>query len=587
MIENEGIKIKYGNVAPGAKESFVPYSESVAPFVDLSELQQEGISIPNIGNPGELYNVLLDGNAKIFPDDVESENFGLWSNAISDEKGDFSSPIVLRLESVGKFSSPGFTFTFDTENNAFATRVNIKWYEDEKLLSEREYTPDNAFFFCENSVEFFNAVEMEFYSINMPKNRLRIRVIDYGYGVFFYGQNVLSMKIKQEIDPISSSIAINTADFTLDIPGGVSYNFQERQPVSIYFNNSLLATAFVEKSDRKTRTTWSVSCSDYIDIMDGATFVGDVYDGKNAVELIDEILKAAHVPYSIIGDFSEAVVSGHIGYTTCRDALMQVCFAIGAVVDTSNSADVKIYAVDKTVTQTLPLDRIMQGQSFETKSRVTGVSIASHAYIAVNESEELYSAEKNGTGDGILVVFSEPRHGLSISNGEILESGANYALINAQSGCVLMGKKYEHTMTTKIKKNPQILATDPQNIVDVNSSATLISSANVDRVLERCYNYLTQTTSIKMKIVDGVHKEEAETLFYRYGENVYGEFLYGGEVARANTPRYIYDQPTKVGETVVAQTEFLGDMQGMILSQNYNITGGRILVKDSVLSVEG
>ena len=361
-----GLKIKYGNVAPGAKEDFVPSSEQVADFANLEELRQEGVAFRNVQNPCELYSTLLDGSVAVFPNNDREQPLGLWSKDVSSADGSFAAPIVLTLQASANYTSPGFTFTFDADTNTFCTRLGIKWYRGNELVSEGEYEPDNAVFACLKYVEFFDRAEITFYSINMPYNRLRLRVIDYGYGAFFYGSNIRSMKINQEVNQLSSQIAINTADFTLDLQGEFRYEFQQRQPVSIYFNDNLLSTVFVESFKRKNKTTWDVSCQDYIALMEAAVFVGGVYDQAYAAEILTDIFDAANVPCDISADFALETVTGYIPYTNCREALMQVAFAIGALVDTSGSSVVRVFKKDSTEKQVIEKNRIKQGQNFTT-----------------------------------------------------------------------------------------------------------------------------------------------------------------------------------------------------------------------------
>ena len=173
---NSGVSIRYGDVAPEAKENFVP-TASEGEFNTLAQLQQYNLNFPNYANPCELYSVVLDGTATAFPSVPEQANLGLWSEQISNDDGTFTEPIVLELESVGQYSSQGLTLTFDTYNGIYATKVGIKWLRitDEGIttLDEKEFTPDNAFYFCRNFVENYNKVVITFYSLNMPKNRLK------------------------------------------------------------------------------------------------------------------------------------------------------------------------------------------------------------------------------------------------------------------------------------------------------------------------------------------------------------------------------------------------------------------------------
>ena len=577
---NSGIAIRYGDVAPEAKENFKP-SASENQFDTLAQLQQYNLSFPNYANPCELYQTVLDGTAEAFPSVLETANLGVWSEQISNDDGTFTDPIVLELESVGQYSSQGLTFTFDTYNGIYATRLSIKWLRitDEGIttLDEKEFMPDNAFYFCRNQVENYNKVVITFYSLNMPKNRLKLRVIDYGYGTFFYGDELRNVKLIQEIDPISTQISINTADFTLDSKTDMEYSFQTKQPLSVYFNGQLKATTFVKSSKRQARFLWQIQSEDYIGLLDSIPYYGGIYTNAKAVEILADIFTVAKVPYSIDDIFADAVVTGYIPYTTCRDALMHVAFAIQAVVDTSNSEVVKVFALDEDVKQTVPLNRIMQGQNFADEETVTGIDVTVHTYIPLPESKRdyLYKAEDSGTGENILVVFPGPQHNVQISSGEILRLGTNYAVINANAGCQLWGQGYEHKTAVRRKSNPVVLASEIEKIVAIDN-ATLVSVNNIDNVLDKCYNWLVKTNTTNLKIVEGKHVQYGD--YIKYGQKKYGTFQYGEK-----TPNIVtYDEPVNIGENIQAETEYLGVVGGRLIKQSFNLNGN-IIIKEAVL----
>ena len=585
-MNNKGVSIRYGDVAPEAKENFVP-TASESEFDTLAQLQQYNLNFPNYANPCELYSVVLDGTAQAFPSVPEKANLGLWSEQISNDDGTFTEPIVLTLTSEGQYSSQGLTLTFDTYNNTYCNLLNIKWYRNGEIIrdeneepQDKDFYPDNASYFCRNKVENYNKVVITFYSLNMPKNRLKLRVIDYGYGTFFYGDELRGVKLIQEIDPISTQISINTADFTLDSKTDMEYSFQVKQPLSVYFNGELKATTFVKKSTRKAKRLWSIQSEDYIGSLDSIPYYGGIYASKNAVELLTDIFTVAKVPYSIDEVFADAVVTGYIPFTTCRDALMQVAFAIQAVVDTSNVDYVNVYkltADDEFAQEPIPLNRIMQGQNFTDEETVTGVEVTVHTYKEISETVDVYDASESGAGENILVKFSEPLHDLSITYGTILSSGANYAIIHAKSHCCLRGKKYEHKTSTRRMNNPVVSANEIEKVIAIDN-ATLVTVFNINNVLNKCYNWLIKTNTTNLKIVEGKHIQYGEP--YKYGTGLkYGIGLkYGGKHPDIIT----YDEKVNVGENIKAETEYLGVVEGRLIKQSFNLNGN-IIVKEAVL----
>ncbi len=548
-----GVKIQYGDVAPEAKENFIPTASEMA-FDQTDKLMQYNLGFPNYANPCELYQTVLDGTATAFPSSPQNANLGLWSEQISNDDGTFTEPIILTLRSDGQYSSQGLTLTFDSYNNIYANKINIKWYRNDELLSTKDFNPDNYFFFCHNKVENYNKVVISFYSINMPKNRLKLRIIDYGYGTFFSSNELRNVKITRTTDPISSEICISTVDFTLDSDTDIEYSFQNKQPLSVYFNGNLEATTFVRNSKRKSKRMWDVQSEDYIGVLNTVSFPGGIYVDKNAFELLTEIFTVAKVPFFIDECFKDATVTGYIPYTNCRSASMQIAFAIGAVVSTAKSDKVNVLSPKTEVSQVIPLSRIMQGQSFSDEDTVTAVEVLAHSYTPLSNDEiEAYTAENSGIGENIFVTFSEPLHSLSISSGELISYGANYAIITAHNGCVLKGKRYKHTTVSKRKNNPVVLARELERVITVDS-ATLVSANNHDTVLERCYAWLIRTSTVSLKIVEGRHTAE------------------DGKV--------IHDTPVNVGDVITAETEFLGNLTGCITKETFSLNGG-IIIKEA------
>ena len=580
---SNGVEIRYGDIAPEAKENFIP-SASESEFDTLAQLQQYNLSFSNYANPCELYQTVLDGTATAFPSNPDGVNLGLWSEQLSDDEGNFENPIALTLTSQGLYSSQGLTFTFDTYNNIYATRIGIKWIrstdEGITLIDEKVFTPDGAFYFCKNKIDYYNKIVVTFYSINMPNNRLKLRVIDYGFGTTFSGDELRNVKLIQEINPISTEISINTADFTLDSKSDVQYSFQAKQPLSIYFNGELKATTFVKSSKRKSKNIWDIQSEDYIGLLDSTQYYGGMYANANAVDIMTDIFSVAKVPYIIDEIFADITVTGYIPFTTCRNALMQVAFAIQAVVDTSNSAVVRVFALDDEIKQTIPLERIMQGQSFADEETVTGVEVAVHSYKPITETIDVYDATESGTGQNIFVKFSEPLHDLSITNGTITQSGTNYAVVNANDGCLVTGKKYEHTSIMKRKNNPLILASDIEKIVSIDN-ATLVSSNNIDNLIDKCYNWITRNNATILKIVEGKHVTYGGKI--KYGQGKYGTFQYG----EGTDTVVSYDKHVDVGDNIKTETAYLGTIVGRIVKQTFNLNGGTIIKQCEVVNANG
>ncbi len=538
------IRIEYGGVAVGAKQDFLASAPAKESFVDLRDLNKTGAQIKNYGNPCEPYTVPLDGGTIPLPSEHNGDNIGWWSNQTSNNSGTFDPPLVLTLTATDYYTSNGITVVFDTFNNIYPTYMKAEWYRDNELLSETEYYPDKPRYFCANRVESYNKVIFSIQEINMPNTRLRLRDIEYGANMIFTGADLKNAKMLQQISPISLELPINTLD--VDIYGKQANNlaFEEKQPMSVYFNEKLQGTMFVQSAKQSAPNQWRITAEDYLGVLEDTPFSGGIYKYKLAFDIIEEIFTVAKVPYLIDEEMQEYWVSGYIPYTNCRAALMQVLFAIGAVADTSASAVVKIFEIGTESSQSIPLTRIMQGQTVSNDTRITAVELTAHEYI---QTQEIVTAYTGGTENGMFITFSEPLYDLTIINGEILNSGTNFATINASDNCVLQGKRYAHTTITKRKQNPSALATDIEKVVSVKN-ATLISTNNLDKILDLCYNYYSKTRKVAVKIAERTGK----------------------------------DASTSVGNILTVDTPLGSSIKGVIESQSFKLVGG-LLIKDTII----
>lgn len=75
----------------------------------------------------ERYGWPLDGSCSVMPSSgIET---GFWSSAVSDEAGDFSSPLVFRYDLPSDTDTFGWTFHFDAPGGVWASRVRAVCYD--------------------------------------------------------------------------------------------------------------------------------------------------------------------------------------------------------------------------------------------------------------------------------------------------------------------------------------------------------------------------------------------------------------------------------------------------------------------------
>lgn len=545
-VSQEGLKIVYDDVAPYAKENSNPHIASVGlyphtglhPGVGLKprstaleqefpELRRDDLTYPGYAlcYPGFS---LMNGQYVNVPD--EPEPYGYISTEFSDGAGLFSPGYypVLTITFNQKYTSVGILLTFNMLSGDYATDLNIKWYQEDNLLSNMDFIPDNVRYFCNNYVQQYDKIVITYKKTSKPYRPVFLTRIDYGIYRDFLDSELMETDCLQEINAISENISVNTLSFTIRAATNIPFDLQKKQRLGLYFNGELLGNFYLKSGARKNKMDFFLDSHDAIGVLDGNEFSGGIYTGQSVESVLDEMFAGEDFSFCLDAAFQNTLLHGYIPYTTKRNALVQIAFAIGAIVDTSYGDCVSIYPQQTAATGEFSNQDTFDGVTLEHSDIVTGIRLTVHNYQPSEEIEELYNDPLDGTAE---IVFSDPHHSLSITGGEIKKSGSNFAVVaGTGANVVLTGKKYTHLTSQLLKENPDIVFN--KNIKEIQD-ATLINSGNAQQAIDRIYNY------------------------YQRAESVVGDVLLKNK---------------KLGQVIVIDTMYDGKRTGTIESIDYSFT---------------
>jgi len=352
--------IQFGFVDVTAKADSGLTVNNQQEFVNLEDLKKDDIVETKYGTL-EKNQFALDGSFELMPDNLK--NMCWWSKQMSDENGNFETPLTLEIDFTETHSSLGLTFLF-SETGDYCNNLNIKYYDkDNNLISNVNFAPDNYKYVANNIVENYTKIVITFYSTNNPCRYLKLYQILYGAEKTFEGDSLKSASILEEVDLLSSEIPINTLDFTIysaddDFnilnPQGVYTLLQQRQKLEvteilIKENKRIpMGTFYLDTWKNKNDKQMDISAIDLVGVIDKTDFSGGIYENVTAAELLEEIFTSAGLSgddYEIQEDLKTIILNGYLPICTHRKALQQVVFAIGAVSDCSRSSKIRIYTV--------------------------------------------------------------------------------------------------------------------------------------------------------------------------------------------------------------------------------------------------
>lgn len=400
----------------------------------------------------ELNSWGLGGTHKLLRD----KKVGYWSLKMSGEDTKFETPPEITVSFDEQYTSLGIFLEFDTSVGDYCNDITINWYRGDTQLDSKDFEPDSASYFCENTVQAYNKIEILFNGTSLPYRYVKLSKIIFGVSRNFDIDELTQVYVLQEVDPISSELSINTMDWKLHSRDVVDYIFQKKQPVEAYDDETLIGVFYIDKSKRLASRIYEISCVDAIGVLNDSDFPARMLVNKNAAELILEILN---------GDFEldmdptleDEEVSGLLAAGTRREAIQQVAFAIGAIADTSGSSSVVVKPLPGPNDSAIPESEIYMGGDIDTESIVTSVKVTAHTYTEGAGSQ----------GDDVVEVN---------------------------------GTKYVHTTSITTIENPAVTASDKQNVLEVKE-ATLVNPSNAQAVAQRVFDNAMRRNTLNSKIV--------------------------------------------------------------------------------------
>lgn len=436
--------ILYKDIAPGAEDDANVSTNGAMPFCDAARLPHGGSTAAITS--GELNCWGLDGSFE----PLNGQDIAFWSTAMSGADGVFETSPVITVTFSQQHSSLGVTLVADTSTGGHCNSVNIKWYQGATLKADVDFTPSSASYYCRQTVTSYDKVVITLHSTNLPYRYAKLEHIIFGVYRTFDMTDLRKASLVNQTNGISEELPISSMSWVLDSREDVDYMFQLKQPVEVRNDSSLIGVYYIDSFSRTAKSIYNIDCYDAFGVLDEIPFPGGVYTAKSAMALLTEITGLYFsVDFDGVTDMS---LTGIIEPCTLRDAIQQVLFAWGVCGSTDGRESIRVFNLP-TVSEEVSKDRTYAGTSVETSSIVTEVRVTAH----------VFAQDANGS----------------------VEIG---------------GVKYSDTKTVYTVSNPDVTASDKQNVVEV-AGATLVSPSIGQATAQRVYDYYLRRNICKSKIL--------------------------------------------------------------------------------------
>ena len=317
-------KLIYRDVAVGAAEDAAVTASGAHSMSDVSLLPSGANTPPLCIVEHNFWR--LNGTHMIY----DGQAISFLSSAVSGSNCEFSETPKIRVDFDNNYTTLGISLKFSPDTGDYCKQVTITWYQGETHLASHVFTPDSANYFCEKTVSAFNRVDISLDKTSLPLRRARLDQIVFGIIREFRWNEIGSVTIKQEVDPISAELAINYLDWMLRSNSDTEYIFQLKQPVEAYHNNELVGVFYVDNIPERTGVgDYSVECQDALGVLDNYEWTGKMYTADTPFSsVVNEIVGGAF-EVDIETSLASATIKGYIPDGTRREALQQAAFIVG------------------------------------------------------------------------------------------------------------------------------------------------------------------------------------------------------------------------------------------------------------------
>lgn len=519
---------------PGEAQPFCHVAQDLAKDPQPGEWRKFGTL-----EPGQC---LLDGTFALVPDDPQGETFGFWSRVQSGADGRFAAPPKLVLQFAAPHTSAGLTLYFYPPTGEWATEVQLRWFDAAGLcLATARCSPDAAVFFVPCTVEGYRRIELEFYATNYPGRCLKLAGIDYGARLSFTGSDLVQATLLEEVSPSAQELSVNTLDLVLHdragqfhvlqtggyfdvlqqkMPFGVQVLAREDAPGAAWQCHEM-GHFYLSEWANEGEGTVRFRAVDAIGLLDGMPWQAAMVD-TTVAELAAELLRG--IPYEVDPALAGLHVQGFLPGGSCRDALLQLAFAVGALVQSSRSAGVRLCSPSTGTNGSVGMRRRFTGGRIRLDPPVTALQLSASHYEPGKETETLYEGTLQAGEHSIEWQQPAVVQSIRVQGGTLLQAGVCGVRVRvAQTAAVqVTGCKYQSS-TMMVQRTPADLpANAPTRVLKV-SDAALVHPGNVDAVAKRLLAHYANRTTAEFRMV-AVRECPGDLLQVEYAN---GAELYG------------------------------------------------------------
>lgn len=435
-----------------------------------------------------------------------------FNDTLSDMDGEYEENPKVLITFTREHSSIAFVMRF-LDDHPLEAQFTFYDLENDMITTFLQPIFSNEVL-VEHDVEGYAKIEIEF-TKTAPGRYIKFTSFIFGVVITWDETNVRNATLVQQTDRLSKNISIDTMTFTvIDVtsdlnlgnPQGMHRYFQKNQymlPYETVNGRKIALGKYYLKTFSESTNLGKMSAQSYLGIMDDNTFYdGEVYDGKRAGEVIEDIFYTMGLnDYTIDAQTYEQPLYGTITPKSCRKALNEVLFACNSVINAHDMENIIIKKTSEVQRPDIPKDSKFT-TSVTKKSYTYGVEVKYTSYVQEETIKEIIKADyEAGTH---TVYFTTPYTDYTIEGATLDEEATYYVTFTVTTPGEIVLSGYGYTTVTNSQKATQdkLKAGEEQKIVSYSTNLCNLTTAK--ELANKILTYLNYDLTVKIKwLADG------------------------------------------------------------------------------------
>lgn len=307
----------------------------------------------------------LEHNINVLDGSLEALNnldgFSYFSKTLSSDNGATNDVITINFESSNTLK--GLTFVFGI--NTFLDTLEISYLNNDTVLNTYTIHPNKPKYLLDGAASGFNKINIKFTKTRFPRMFTRLQKVYYGLVYEFEGTDIVTCSVSESVNPLSIEVNPTKCEMVIYSENN-EFDLMNPNGFFSYLKRDRYVEVFARYNGREYEfgkynlDTWEslnakeakFNMSSNLDKLNNTTYYDgwycdSVYSTENTYSILDDVMDSSGVEYEIDNSLESGKLMGLIPLESYKNVLQLICFCSSCAIDDTRDGKIKFYKIQK------------------------------------------------------------------------------------------------------------------------------------------------------------------------------------------------------------------------------------------------